>query len=510
MILLEDLFSAPKFAGVDTASPLQLAICRASEGLPIGNELTDDEVEAHFGCARSRIGLSAPLVVVIIAGVRSGKSFLVSCGAIRDAFRADLSSFKPWERGRHAIVAPTVDNAMATFHILRGIVEASPVLRPMIVGEPTQDSLVLRRPDGKQVEIVVVAAHRGAVTLRSRWLTGATLEEVAFFGIESTGAAVNAEEMFRTATSRPLPGTQVRLVTSPLGRSGLAFDLYQHHFGKPGDVLVVHAPTLAMNPKFPASIIEALRARDPDAAAREHDAAWIDADTALLPSAMVDACTRSSPLVRPADPSCSNVCAGDLGFRGNATTVIVGHAVRSGPERSRIVLDAGWEWKGSKQAPLSPDVVFADIASKVKPYGIREIHCDGHSFDACRVIAAGVGLRLVQKHVADRDAGYALLSTAVANGPSAIELPSNVNADLKSIRRVVTPNGMRIQLPITPDGRHADFAPSVALAVLAANGRAHSPSSKMVDALRRRVALGITPAPTEEEIVTFKRLLSRG
>lgn len=506
-LLLEDIFSAPKFAGITGASSLQLASCRASEGLSIGNDLTDAEVEAHFGCDRSLIGLSVPLVVVIIAGIRGGKSFLVACGAIRDVFAADLSRLKPWERARHVIAAPTVDNAMATFRILRGIVDSSPVLRPLVVGEPTSDTLVLRRPDGREVEIVVVAAHRGAITFRSRHLAGATLEEVAFFGIESTGAAVNAEELFRTATSRPLPGTQVRLVTSPLGRSGLAFDLYKAHFGKPGDVLVVHAPTLAMNPTFPTSIIDALRARDPDAAAREFDAAWIDADTALLSSANVDACTRSTPLVRQPDPSCVYVCAGDFGFRGNATTIVVARAIRLGRERHRVEISAAWEWKGSKQAPLSPALVFADAKSKVQPFGIRDVYCDGHSFDACADIASPLGLRLVQKNVSERDAAYAALGTAIANGPEAIELAPNVSSDLKSIRRIVTPNGMRIQLPITPDGRHADFAPSVALAVLAANGRAQSHTSKMLDALRWRASQGIPASP--EELAALRRIIPR-
>jgi len=38
------------------------------------------------------------------------------------------------------------------------------------VVKQVEGELLLRRPDGRIVEIVVVAAHRGATTLRSRWL----------------------------------------------------------------------------------------------------------------------------------------------------------------------------------------------------------------------------------------------------------------------------------------------------------------------------------------------------
>src|SRR5690606_14441278 len=134
-----------------------------------------------------------------------------------------------------------------------------------------------------------------------RWLVGFVLDEVALFGSEPTGAAVNAEELLRAAETRLVPGAQGWLISSPFGPQGLLYDLYKAHFGDPGRVLVVHAPTRALNPTFPAEQVEAIRARQPDVAARQYAAAWIDAESAMFDGKAIERATRTEPTVRPAE-----------------------------------------------------------------------------------------------------------------------------------------------------------------------------------------------------------------
>lgn len=486
LFTLELLFADPRFAGID-ASPLQRALCRACEGQPIGADVLGDEaVLEHFGCERSSLGLVVPVIVALVAGVRGGKSFFATCGAVHDVLEADVSRLKPHEIARHAIVAPTVDNAAATFRILRGIVEGSPVLRRMLDGEPTEDTLMLRRPDGRLFEIVVVAAHRGGTTLRSRWLAGATLEETALFGIESSGAAVNAEELLRAAEGRLLPRTQIRIVSSPMGRQGLLYEIHRQHFGKPGRVLVVHAPTRALNPSFPQATIDAVRARDPDAAAREHDARWIDGDTTFLHTQGIDASVRLQPEVRPPDRRGSSYAAAmDAATRGNAWTLAVARQVPL--TDGRVEVSLAREWIGSKEKPLSPKATFAAIATALGPYGVTEIACDKWAFDANQDHARDAGLELVEVSTSEQNEAYAVLQTLASS--SQLELPrtEHVASDLKMLRKVLTPTGFKIVLPKTPDGRHCDFAPSVALAVAHAQGRS-SPGNAMIAALEKALA----------------------
>jgi hypothetical protein len=462
---LEHLLTAP--TGFDLpASPLQLAIARAADAEPIGDDLTDDEVDRHFGCARSRLGLALPVLVVVVAGVRGGKSMLAACAAVKGCLSADLSKLKVHEIPRFAIVAPTVDNAQATFRLLVGSVTTSPKLKRLVVGEPTADTLTIRRPDGRVVEIVVVAASRGAVTLRSRWLVGFVLDEVALFGSEPTGAAVNSEELLRAAETRLVPGAQGWLISSPFGPQGLLFELYKAHFGEPGRVLVVHAPTRAMNPSFPAEQVEAIRARQPDVAAREYDAAWIDAESAFFNGQQIDRAMRDAPEVIPFEDGHEYVCAIDPGFRSNSFTAVVA-TLRATPSGHRPTVVLAKQWTGSKSSPLSPSAVLRELAADLRPYRVDLVYSDMFAGDALRDLADGAGLTLVVETTtqASKLAMYGNLETLLST--SNLDLPPIplLKQDLLGVRRRVGRNGVTVDLARTADGRHSDLAPSTATAI---------------------------------------------
>jgi hypothetical protein len=464
-VSLERLLTKP--TGFDlAASPLQIGITRAADGLPLGDDLSDEEIERHFGCERSAIGLAVPVLVVVVAGVRGGKSLLAACAAVKGCLASDLSKLKVHEIARFAIVAPTTDNATATFRLLVGNVMASPKLKRLVVGEPSSDTLVMRRPDGHVVEIVVVAASRGAVTLRSRWLVGFVLDEVALFGSEPTGAVVNAEELLRAAETRLVPAAQGWLISSPFGPQGLLYELYRDHFGKPGRVLVVHAPTRALNPTFPAETVEAIRARQPDVAAREYDAAWIDAETAFYNGQSIDRATREGPLVIPFEDGHEYACVIDPGFRSNAWTMALATQRMTEKGLGRSVVLAK-EWQGSKVAPLRPREVFTEIANDLRPYGVTLVWSDQASGDALRDVAEGVGLTLVVESStqASKLETYSNLATLLET--EGVDLPPvpRVKQDLLGVRKRVGRHGVSVDLMRTPDGRHSDFAPSVAGAI---------------------------------------------
>ncbi len=470
MISLEHLLVGP--TGFDLpASDLQRAIARAADGLQIGDELTDQEIASAFGCDRSRLGVVVPVLVVLVAGVRGGKSLLAGCAAVKGCLTADLSRLKVHEMPRFAIIAPTVDNAQATFRLLVGAVQTSPLLRKLVVGEPTADTLILRRPDGRQVEIVVVAASRGAVTVRSRWLVGFVLDEVALFGSEPTGAVVNAEELLRGAETRLVPGAQGWLISSPMGPQGLLYEMYKAHFGDPGRVLVVHAPTRALNPSFPAEQVEAIRQRTPDVAAREYDAAWIDADSAFFDVASIERATRKTPLVIGPETGHEYHAAIDPGFRSNAFTLAVASVRRTDVGLKRTIVLAK-EWRGSKTAPLSPRAVFRELAEDLRPYGIEIVWSDQFAGDALVDIASDVGLHLViepSTQAANLEA-YRNLDTLLRTDQADLPPIETLARDLAGVRRRVGRNGVAIDLAKTPDGRHSDFAPAVAKALVKATG----------------------------------------
>lgn len=456
-ITLETIFTTH---GKIPASPLQLAITRAAEGRSLRRVLSPDELALHFGVESSAPLRTVPALVVLVCGVRSGKSFLSACAAIRGALVADCSGLQPHEVPRVPIVAPNADNASATFTILCGIVDGS-ALAALVVSR-TSESLTLRRPDGRKVEIVVVAASRGGITFRSRWLAGFILEEVAFFPPEADGFVVNAEALLRAGETRLLPRAQGWIVSSPNGAAGLLFDLHEAHFGKPGRVLVVTAPTRAMNPSFPEETIEAVRARDADAAAREYDAQWVASASALLDAATVDACRRRDWPQLPYTPHASYTAAIDPATRGNAFTLIL---LESSVGVHRVALAK--QWQGSKRAPLSPRAVFFEVAAALKSYRVTRILCDQWSIDANRDLAREAGLTIAERTQTAPRKFDDYESMRMLLVERRLELPpdSTLRADLLSLRKVVTHAGPRIEAPRQPGGRHADYASSLALAV---------------------------------------------
>lgn len=486
-ISLEDVLTGAGFADTD-ASPLQRAITRAAEGRPLCGVLGVAEMQRYFGCVELPPVL--PTIVALICGVRGGKSLIAACAGIHAALTADLSRLKKWELPRVAIVGPRTDTAAATFHQLKSLLQNSTVLRRFIDGDPTSDTVVIRRPDGRRVEICVVPASKGGATLRNRWLVGAIFEELAQIGAEDEGASVTAEELTRAAVTRLLQGQdrpewhgQVWYITSPFGPTGLAWETYKNHFGKPGRVLVVHAPTRALNPTIPQSEIDALAATQPDVAAREYGAEWVDADSAYLGAALVDRALRDAPLerVRGRGGVCS--VGADFGTRGNATTLAVAWAEQRGTAQRPLwhtVVGGAWQWVGSKAHPLSPKAVLSEMAGHLRRYGVRRIRCDGWSFDAMRDHARDAGLELVQTKPGDQDAAYASLKALLST--ETLELPPvpEMRADLIAIRQKATSGGVRIVLPRTANGRHCDFAPSVALAAAGAQHGRHIPQQGTV------------------------------
>ena len=430
-LTLEGVFAGAGFADIP-ASPLQRGICRVARGLPLDGILNEAEIDRYFGTTEIPEGI-IPTLVVLVCGVRGGKSWLAACAAIHAALTSTLTrggrKLKRHELPRFPIIGPDTDTADATFIILKGIIESSPVLLQFLDGDPTADTVVIKRPDGHRVEITVVAASRGGRTVRNRWLVGFILEEVAQFGNESDGFVINVNEILKAARTRLLDNCQGWLISSPYGPSGKLYELWKKHFGHPGSTFVVWAPTRALNPSFPQAEIDKLAEEDPDTAAREHDAQWLDPESAYLESILVDAGTRQSPIVKLPPPGAYCVCGMDTGTRANSWTVVV-----TCHDGIRVVVLGAWEWKGSKKSPLSPKATFAEMKRILEPYGIHEIRCDGWSFDANQDHAGEYGFTLAQAAPGEANEGYARLKVLL--GDSSIELPPvpNLRSDLLALR----------------------------------------------------------------------------
>ena len=144
-LTLEALLTSPSAFGLETASPLQRAICRAADGLPLRELAAREDVQEAFGDV---YGLpdARPAELTIISGIRTGKSLLAAAIALRASQVCDVSRLGAGEVPRVSIVSLTLDLGRVVFDHLVGALRARPALRALMVGEPTVDTVCCAIP----------------------------------------------------------------------------------------------------------------------------------------------------------------------------------------------------------------------------------------------------------------------------------------------------------------------------------------------------------------------------
>ena len=475
---LEQLLVHPGAFGLETASPLQRAVCRIADGLPLGELGAHPDVVQAIGDVAA-LPSTRPAELLVLSGIRTGKSLLAAALAVRAALTCDLSRLRPGETARVSVLSLTVDLGRVVFDHIAGTVAARPALRALMVGEPTSDTVNLRHPSGRIVEVRVVAGARAGASLVARWSAGCIFDEAPRMLGEEDGV-VNFDDARRAVLGRLLPGAQLVAIGSPWAPRGPIYEAVQEHAGKPtARLVVVRAPAPAMNNVWwtPARV-EALRVQDEQAYRTDVLAQFADPETALISSAEIDRATRKGPLVIGREPGLHYVAAIDPATRANAFTLIVAARRQCADRKVRTSVVLAKQSQGSKTDPLDPDKVLAEIAGLVKGYGIPGVWTDQLAADFVRSIAYRHGLSVSIETITAANKVQMFESLRVRIADDGIEIPDDpiVRADLLSIRKRVTMNGIAIELPRTADGRHADYAP--ALAIAAAKAIADPPIQK--------------------------------
>lgn len=447
--------------GLTTASPLQRAVCRIADGEPIGHELARDETVITAVGDVAALPTVRPKEMFIVSGIRTAKSLIASCGAFHMAMTCDVSSLRPGEIPRVSVVSLAKDNANVVMNHLVGSVQASPLLRPFLIGDPSTEGLTLRHPSGTPVEICVVAGSRAGSSLVSRWSAGCIFDEFPRM-IGGDDGVVNWDDSRQAVLLRLLRGSQLWHIGSPFAPYGPAYEVVTEHFGKPtAQRIVIKAPAWAMNPIYwtPERIAEARKA-DPDAAKTDVDAEFATPESAMFSLTSITNCTRKIPVIIPPKPGNTYYAAMDPATRGNGWTLCI--ATREG---GKSVIVRAEEWIGSRDAPLDPGIVLAEIAGILGAYGVRTVHSDQVMGDALMRLGRDVGLSLSQWTIPRVQQAKKFLAIRTNMDGGLVDLPpvSHLRTDLLHIRKRATPTGITIDYPMTSDGRHCDFGPAVML-----------------------------------------------
>lgn len=473
----EHLLTSPDAFGIVTATPAQRAACRVLDGVPLGDLRDHPDVAALVGGVDAVAALPSergiqPTEVVFLAAIRCAKTIVACCAALRATQTVDVSRLGPGEVPRVSLISLRLDQAAVAHRLLLETIRASRVLRPLLI-EDSADSLTVRHPSGRPIELAIVAGSKAGGSLVSRWSAGVVFDEAPRMS-GSADAVVALDDARSAILGRLLPGAQALYIGSPWAPHGPVYELVTQHWQRPSDALcVLRGRGPILNPQWwtPARCAD-LEARDPTAYTCDVLGEFADPESGLLSPICVRASIRETPLELPPERGkryCAAVDPSEGSARGNAFSLVIVEHLRETPtthEHFGVALCR--EWRG-----LRPEQCWEQIAATCKAYGLTQAWTDQYAASANADLARryGLHLRIDPWTASSKLESFTSLATLIHSGSVELAPDVQLRRDLLSVKKRTTQQGMSIVLPRTSDGRHADYAPALAMAV------AHAPKS---------------------------------
>jgi hypothetical protein len=478
---LEELLTSKHFFSLTTASNVQRAVCRVVDGLPLGQLANDPAVHRLMGGAVPPS--ERPLEVSWLAAIRVAKSLTAAAGCVRMSQVCEIPDWlKPGDIPRIPILSLDLERAQAVMNHIVGTVGSSPMLKMIVIGEPTAAGIALRHPSGRPIVVKVLAGKRAGNAVSAFWLAGCIFDEFGKMHGE-TDAVVNWDETRAAALDRILPGGQIWNVGSPWAPEGPAHKQFITHWGKPSARLVVmRSPGADTNPSWwTPERIELARVHNPNFRT-DVMAEFGTPEESFFSADLIRESTRRE-LQLPRDQGGDYAAFIDPATRGNAFTLVI--VSRRGP---RLIVVRACEWIGSKDAPLDTAQVLREIISECEPYGITSAMTDQYMGDAlvsqARELYDEAGERmpafsLMQWTLTEAKKLSCALCFRTKLAASEVELcpvttwrlgtveqTNNLALDMQRVRKKLTQAAAVVHLPLTTDGRHVDFWPPMGMAVM--------------------------------------------
>jgi len=396
--------------------------------------------------------------VWIPAGRRGGKTRAMALLAVHRACFCDYGPhLAPGERATVMLLASDRTQARVAMRYVRGLLYAVPMLAKLVERESAES---IDLTNGVTIEIHT-ASFRAT---RGYTLAACICDEVAFW--RDDASANPAEEII--AALKPglatIPGAPLLAISSPYARIGPLWKAFERHFGRDeSDVLVVKAPTRALNPTIPQALIDRAIEDDPDAAGAEYLAEFRRDVSALLTREVVESCIEPQRHeLAPAEGTSYRAFVDPSGGSQDSMTLAIAHVEGVGDARVGV-LDCIREVR----PPFSPDGVVGDFAELLRTYRIGYVEGDRYAgeWPRERFRAHRIDYRPAERAKADlyREA------LPLLNGRRAELLDvSRLRAQLVGLERR-TARGGRDSIDHGPGG-HDDVANAAIGALLAAVG----------------------------------------
>jgi hypothetical protein len=390
----------------------------------------------------------------IIAGRRAGKDSIASLIAAHAAVLFDQQGkLRPGERAAVLCLACDRDQSKIVLNYTRSFFAQVPALKANVRRE-TADGFELRNG------IDVVVGTNSFRSTRGRTILAAILDEVAFYRSETSSAPDVETYRALIPGMATMAGSMLIGISSPYRKSGLLYSKFKDHYGKDGDVLVIQAPTTALNPTIDQGIIDRAFQDDPAAASAEWDGQFRDDIAGFADVALIEAAVDRDMTLRPPRPGVAYVSFCDpSGGARDSFTMAVAHN-----EDGVAVLDNLVEIR----APFNPTSATEQIAGTLRAYGLR--HTVGDKYAAGWVVDAFSKLGVRYEHSErDRSALYLDALPLFASGRVRLLDSKRLVTQFSSLERRTSPVG-KDRVDHGPGG-HDDMCNAAAGAlVLATSG----------------------------------------
>jgi hypothetical protein len=382
----------------------------------------------------------------LCCGRRSGKSFiLATCAVFLACFFDWRPHLGPGEVATIMIVARDRRQARVIKRFIVGLIKEVPMLRRVLIDE-TAEIVTLKNQVSIEIHTASFRSTRGYS------IAACLLDEIAFWPQEDAAEPdVEVINAIRPGMAT-IPNAMMLCASSPYARRGALWNAYHQHFGKDGDpVLVWQAPTRAMNPSVPQSIIDEAIEHDAASAAAEYGAEFRSDIESFVSRDAIAAAVIAGRYEQPrVEHTCYFGFCDPSGGSADSMTLAVGHM-----QGDRVVIDAIRE----RRPPFSPDDVVLEFCATLKSYGITTIRGDhyGGEWPAARFRVHGVRYEITDKAKASLYQEMLPLLNA-----KRLELLDNARlvAQLGSLERRVGRSGR--DLIDHPPGMHDDIINAVA------------------------------------------------
>ena len=306
----------------------------------------------------------------IIAGRRSAKSrkaaaiavYTATIGAEVAGYRQRLAS---GERGVVLVLAVDRAQAAITLDYAKAFLREIPMFAAMI-----------ERDAGDGVDLTnrmsLIVAANDFRSIRGRTLVSVILDEVAYWRGE--GSQRPDLEVYRAVLPglASMPGAMLIGISSPYRKSGLLWQKFRKHWGKPGPVLVVKATTEQLNPTINRQIIAAALEDDPAAARAEWLSEFRSDIADYVSREIIEGLVSPGVHERPPRRGCRYFAFADPAGGSGADSFTLAIAARVG-ECAELALVR------ERRPPFSPELVVVEFAELIRSYGLTRVVGDQYA-----------------------------------------------------------------------------------------------------------------------------------